>query len=169
MYLKDGVKGTGVNIEFLHVLGQYLSCLEVPWIAAGDWNMSPGELRATGWLGQVAGDMIAPSGFTCSAGGGDTLDYFVVSAGLASRCTGAGVWSAAPSSPHSPVWLTIRPVESAQDIVQRVRWKVFPARPPVGCAPKPIDFEWSWEVGSAPEAELQACWREWVQNAEQQL
>ena len=139
LYLKDGVKATGPNLEYLQILGAYLTQCKRPWVVAGDWNLNPSELKACGWLTQLSGDIIAPSAITCTGGNGDTLDYFVVSAGLSARCSARGVWTEAPSSPHSPVWLHINKVADAAPIIQRVRWKVFPSRAQVSCLlPAPL-------------------------------
>ena len=167
LYLKDGLKATGCNLEFLHILGAFLAKCGRPWIVAGDWNLNPAELRACGWLSQVSGDIVAPAGITCTSGDGDILDFYVVSAGLSSRCSAREAWTAAPSSPHSPVWLDICDVPEAAPIVQRIKWKVFPPRAPIGCRPPPLDSTWSWEPGEAL-SELHAPWKEWISHAERQ-
>eukprot|EP00973_Karenia_brevis_P056173 7811667-Karenia_brevis.AAC.1 len=82
VHLKDGIKATGCNLEFLEVLGTYIASCGEAWVAGGDWNMSPHELMASGWLTQVSGEIVASSDITCTSGHGDVLDYFVVSAGL---------------------------------------------------------------------------------------
>jgi hypothetical protein len=165
VYLKDGLKGSGVNLEILRVLGEFLTSCGCPWVAGGDWNMNPLELRRTGWLQQVSGELVAPEECTCTCGEGDVLDYFVVSAGLRSRCKAAKVWADAPCSPHSPVVMVMEQAARADPIVQRVMWKAFPAKPLIGRSREAAPVEWSWEIGAAG-LDLAGSWREWLGNAE---
>ena len=123
------------------------------------------ELRRTGWLQQVSGELVAPEECTCTCGEGDVLDYFVVLAGLRSRRKAAKVWADAPCSPHSPVVMVMEQAARADPIVQRVMWKAFPAKPHVGCSREAAPVEWSWEIGTAG-LDLAGSWQEWLGNAE---
>ena len=63
------------------------------WADAADWNMTPQELAATGWLDQIKGTILEQPGvdFTCAGSSGRVLDFAVVSKGLAPAFSPAGV------------------------------------------------------------------------------
>ena len=52
-----------------------LRCLRGPWVAGGDWNISPELLRSSRWLEIVDGVLFSPGLATC---GNNIYDYFVV-------------------------------------------------------------------------------------------
>lgn len=80
-YLHSGI---GVqaksNLDLLHLMAAALAAVTGPWILGGDWNCTPAELEATGWLSVVGGKTFAPKSDTC---GKRVIDYFVVSLNLA--------------------------------------------------------------------------------------
>ena len=56
-YLFSGVGvAAKCNLDLLDTMAFTLSGLVGPWIVGGDWNCTPEELRATGWLKKVGGD-----------------------------------------------------------------------------------------------------------------
>ena len=50
------------------------------WVIGGDWNCTPEDLLATGWLKKVGGVICAPRGPTCKC---KVYDFFVVAAPIA--------------------------------------------------------------------------------------
>jgi hypothetical protein len=61
-------------------LGRFITQLgRVPWIIGGDWNMAPGTCVIEGMNNAAA--YLDPMGATCNTG--STLDWFMVSGGLA--------------------------------------------------------------------------------------
>ena len=62
VYLRDTV---GVhaqhNLDTLHGIMLALKAVRGPWCVGGDWNCTPEELEATGWLKLVGGVIKAPS------------------------------------------------------------------------------------------------------------
>ena len=61
LYLKDSV---GMNIENKLVcqhVAAAVRCLEGPCVMAGDWNMEPGTLAKSGFLGMVYGTIFRQS------------------------------------------------------------------------------------------------------------
>jgi len=80
VYLKDTI---GVhaqhNLDTLHGMMLALKAVRGPWCVGGDWNCTPEELEATGWLKLVGGVIKAPPTPTCN---GRVIDFFVVSSSL---------------------------------------------------------------------------------------
>ena len=56
IYLKDcvGVQAQ-CNLDTLHGVKLALQAVQGPWCVGGDWNCTPEELEATGWLKLVGG------------------------------------------------------------------------------------------------------------------
>ena len=81
LYLSDGVGVAGPNLRKLSQLGAVIKGLRGPWLIAGDWNLLPHELQASGWLDIVKGHIVTPAdtSFTCRAGTGRLIDFVVAS------------------------------------------------------------------------------------------
>ena len=62
-------------------LGSFLRALQLPWVAMGDWNITPQYLQSSGFLQEVGGQIrCADVEYTCDPGGGKKashLDYLV--------------------------------------------------------------------------------------------
>ena len=56
---KGGIQAE-CNLDLLDSMAFTLSGLVGPWILGGDWNCTPDELTATGWLQKVGGVILAP-------------------------------------------------------------------------------------------------------------
>ena len=82
-------------------------CFGGPWIAMGDWNMEPKDLVQGGWLETVSGKVAATSAATCAGGAGAVLDCFVLSEAMAHLVQQIKVVDNSPTTPHSPVSLTL--------------------------------------------------------------
>ena len=110
LYLKDGIKCTGVNQKTLIDLGSWISTLSVGWAIFADWNMSPGELAASGWVHRVRGTIEAPAGVThtCSTGGGSLIDFVVFAEFLRPFFVGVEADLTTPWSPHCTIVGRIR-------------------------------------------------------------
>ncbi|CAK0829203.1 unnamed protein product, partial [Prorocentrum cordatum] len=80
VYMTSSI-GPKANAPKLANVGTLVSTVQGPWLAIGDWNMTPKELAGTGWLGLVNGSVIVPSNtdYTCTLGSGRMLDYIVAS------------------------------------------------------------------------------------------
>ena len=92
-----------------------LNTLTGPWIVGGDWNCTPEDLRATGWLKKVSGVIVAPIGSTCN---GKVYDYFVVAAAIADAVHSVHKSSDAGLTPHSPARLIFKGLPRATMIRQ---------------------------------------------------
>ena len=74
IYLYSGVGVTAkINLDLLHEIMAQMSDVTGPWFG-GDWNCSPQQLAATGWLELIGGVIHAPKRATC---GDNILDYCV--------------------------------------------------------------------------------------------
>ena len=56
------------NLDLLHKIASVVSQLGGPWLIGCDWNFTPAELIATGWLMLVGGAAVAPLPAAVSAG-----------------------------------------------------------------------------------------------------
>ena len=54
------------NLDQLESVAYTLDGLKGPFVIGGDWNCTPAELKATGWLKRVNGVIVAPSAPTCN-------------------------------------------------------------------------------------------------------
>ena len=80
LYMHDGV---GIqhetNTKLLHGTAARLCMLQGPWVLSADYNCTPKELAAMGFLKLVAGHIVHPKNKRGTAGKGRLLDFFVVS------------------------------------------------------------------------------------------
>ena len=106
LYLHDGIGlDHELNLKVLQGIAARVNLLQGPLVLSADWNGTPEELVATGFLKLIGGHIIRPVGKTCSAGKGRILDYFVVSSSMLPYVRGAFNVEDAGASPHSPVRL----------------------------------------------------------------
>ena len=101
---KGGVSAQ-CNLDLLDSMAFTILGLVGPWIIGGDWNCTPQDLAATGWLQKVGGTIHAPTAPTCND---SVYDFFVVK-----TCISSGVQSThkigdAGCTPHSPARLIFK-------------------------------------------------------------
>ena len=89
VYLWHSEGLTARNLDLLQTLAHVISRLRGPWLLAGDFNITPQELVASGWLQLVRGCCRAPQAPTC---GKKTYDFFVTSSSLAGHIAGVSVF-----------------------------------------------------------------------------
>ena len=65
VYLWHSEGLTARNLDLLQTLAQVIYRLRGPWLLAGDFNFTPQELVASGWLQLVRGRVCAPQAPTC--------------------------------------------------------------------------------------------------------
>ena len=100
---KGGV-GTKCNLDLLDTIAFTLGGLVGPWILGGDWNCTPADLAATGWLQKVGGVIHAPNAPTCN---GSVYDFFVVAAGISDQVRSTHVIGDVGLTQHSPARLEV--------------------------------------------------------------
>ena len=168
VYLQDGVGFAGVNIGILNMVAQVLRAYGGPFVLAGDFNMSPGELRESGWAHALSAKVVDAEGVpTYIAGAAATsLDFFVVSEVLMPAVVSVQVvQDSGQVKKHRPVQLRMRGM-SRDSKVQRLRKpKPFPVAQPVGCDRRPPgDYEQLIAEAQAAEGQagLDRCYDRWV-------
>ena len=59
-YLLTGHGAQGPNAKRLAALQTLLSMIRIPWVVVADWNMTPQELRASGFVEATGGEVLVP-------------------------------------------------------------------------------------------------------------
>ena len=95
---KGGVRAK-CNVDLLDSVAFTLVGLVGPWIIGGDFNCTPEELIATGWLKKVGGIVHAPKSPTCN---GSIYDFFVVAASISDQVQSTHLIGDAGLNPHHP-------------------------------------------------------------------
>lgn len=107
VYLITGTGMTDDNLNILRQLQVLQSLVNMPLILAGDWNCTPQELAATGWLEEC---MLVPCvpdvASTCTVGD-RVLDFFVISHCLQPLVKAVTADFEVPWKPHCAVRLDI--------------------------------------------------------------
>ena len=89
----------------LEALAVAIKTVRGPWVVGADWNFTPEELVASGWLEIVDGIVIAPDAPTCHQ---KTYDYFVVSRKTKQAVVGIQQLTDVGIEPHTPSRLILR-------------------------------------------------------------
>ena len=110
-----------------------LATLKGPWVLAADFQCTPAQLEATGWLKMVEGKVVAPKMATCM---GRTIDYFIVAEDLGGATVEAVAIGDALCKPHSPVRLYIRANPRAMVVRALKKMVTLEAKLPHGPAQK---------------------------------
>ena len=134
VYLWHSEGLTARNLDLLQTLAQVTSRLRGPWLLAGDFNITPQELVASGWLQLVRRCCCAPLAPTC---GKKMYDFFVTSSSLAGLIAGVSVVHNGRFHPHSPVRLWLMGKVRRKMVRQLVTPTKIPAVLPSGCAADP--------------------------------
>ena len=130
VYLEPGLRASGLNLWLLEVLAACILCFDGFWIAMGDWNMEPKDLAQAGWLDTVSGKVAATSAATCAGRAGAVLNFFVLSEAMAHLVQQVKVVDNSPTTPHSPVTLTLTVTSWGYRVLARRRPKPFPTQVP---------------------------------------
>ena len=111
IYLHDVVGPSATkNTDIPEQVACILKGLAGSWIIGGDWNCSPDELRATGWLTLIGAEIQAPKDSTCH---GKVYDFFVVKRDLCGAIFSVKTVADDIFYPHSPVRLLLRAASRA--------------------------------------------------------
>ena len=89
LYLRTAEGMSEGNVEVLHQAFTLASSFSGLVLMGGDWNMTPTELYESPWVRYLGLKLITPPklGYTCTAGTGRLIDYFVASDKLADLIT----------------------------------------------------------------------------------
>jgi hypothetical protein len=147
------------------------SCRPLPVLGSpgGDWNGSPEELAASGWLNLVGGVVAAPALPTCHE---SSYDYFVVSRSLAHAVYRVIRISDGDFTPHYPTRLLLRSNPRAILVRQLRRPRMFAAAVPFGPLDQRHDAETPFlgvAAASSAELDLHEEYARWLRAAEAHL
>ena len=104
IYLIDSVGLNEANKLILQEVTAAVKSLKGPWVIAGDWNLSPEILAASGFLQMIGGALFSPADPTCND---NRYDFFVVSKALSFAVVGAQRVDGVHMKPHRPVRLLL--------------------------------------------------------------
>lgn len=128
VYLEDTIGIVAkCNLDFLQAIGADLALVSGCWILCGDWNCTPDELSATGWLDLVDATIHAPAAATCN---GNIYDIFVGQRRFPFAVHSVHTIGDAVCKPHSPSRLFLRAAPRCIMVRGLRRPKGFRARLP---------------------------------------
>ena len=105
LYLIDTVGLNEANKLILEEVTVAVKSLKGPWVIAGDWNLSPETLAASGFLQMIGGALFSPADPTCND---NRYGFFVVSKALSFAVVGAQRVDGVHMKPHRLVRLLLR-------------------------------------------------------------
>ena len=143
-------------------MGETLRALNRPFVVGGDFNMSPSELKDSGWVQAIGGAVISPGAWTCRKGkdevDGSEIDFFVVDGQLAPWATSYPV-DCLSTRPHRGIMLELAIPAGESFKHRQVRTPVpFPNERPMGPPmappttrkrPKVLPSRWTLMLSSA--------------------
>ena len=107
----DQHDGTGLkNRAIMMMIGILTETMGIPFVVAGDMNMTPQKMADTGWVDSIMGKIVATEEATCrptAAHTGRVLDYFVISDWLAPLVHSIELVQNDAYQPHCVVELTL--------------------------------------------------------------
>ena len=176
VYAHTGAEAQGLNADLLEGLARELNGLRLPFIAGGDWNMSPAALAATGFATRLKGIIVAPDATTYRSGGAEsTLDFFVVSECLRPSAQDMRVIENADVPKRFPVELVLSGRPRAESVLTLARPPPRPAAAPIACAPQVREEErWAEKLPAnfgdldkeTIQMRLDGRYREWAGKAD---
>ena len=149
--------------DFFGVLAQWLMEKDTPFVLAGDWNVSPQELRAHTWVQLLNASIVHPNAVTCDQGQGTEIDFYVVSTAMADFMHRTAVIRGGPTWPHRPVAVLFDGIMQKCWNQELVRIKSFPFELPIGCAE---DYQ---EPVFEESTNALDMWKKWVHVLEKRL
>jgi len=157
VYLQDGVGLSELNLSLLQEVACVAKSLNGPWVLAGDFNMEPATLAASGFLQLAGGHIVAPKHATCH---NSVYDYFVVSDSFLPCVRGIARVDNSGLHPHFPVRLFL--AGDGRRHLQRclARPSVVPGVLPFGPLPDPTLFK-VVRPAAASEDELNRAAEAW--------
>ena len=133
------------NLDMMQAIGAVLATLKGPWVICADWQGTPEDLEQTGWMKMIGGVIVAPEMATCHK---RTIDFFVISEGLASSSRGAVTVGDALCKPHKPARLYLEAGARRTVIRTLGSMGTFGAKLPFGPLNK-VEYDISEEQGLA--------------------
>ena len=107
-YWTCGIGMTGENITKASQIMAFLMKHNLPFIILADWNMQPDELKSSGFLRKIGGEVLVPKGVMSTCSSGRMLDYGVVSLRLRPSIEDLDPVLSVPWSSHLGLRLRLR-------------------------------------------------------------
>ena len=112
VYLWSGQGPGPANTQLLASIAQVIKAVGLPWMAFGDWQMSPADLLSTKWLEHQSGTIIRqPEHVTATcwqSAAGTYIDYFVASPWMTHLLTGKGLDPNSPWGTHAAITVSMQ-------------------------------------------------------------
>ena len=143
-YGKTQLGAKGENLEMATAIPMLARIIELPYLAGGDFNMTPLQLDKTDMLKKSLSKMLMPSRSTCitkSWNAGTTIDFFLVAAGIESFFEAPIVDEDADLATHRPVCMAMKIHHKPSYFKKLVLPPALPVVRPVGPAPQ-ADRHW---------------------------
>ena len=138
VYLHDSEGLSERNLALLEVLAAALRTLRGPWVAGGDWNLTPQQVGSTNILDVMCGQIVAPTMPTCHQ---SVYDYFVVPRCIAHAVVAVQRIDDAGLSPHWPTRLVLRSDMQRMRVREIVRPPRIPGTLPAGPQSPPPTYD----------------------------
>ncbi len=170
-------QGAGKQLPLLSHIIQRVVAYGLPCILAGDWQISPQELRNTGITRMLDAEILS-SGMPTNLLSGGELDYFVVSRSILAQGAEVSVDPSGAFSPHMAVRLSLAMCTGNEQRERRLRVpRLLPIDRPVGPLPiPPYAVDWTtWNAEETapgtpdPSHTLSKMAEEWYAGAEIEL
>ena len=135
VYLTPSEGAAKSNLAKLANLGSFIRSLRTPWLALGDWNMTPGELDASGWPQEVEASFLVPSDteFTSWSGPGRLLDFGLLGGGARGLIRGITSDDSGPWTAHKAIIVDICPAPEWSEALVVSIPRPFLHPPPAAC------------------------------------
>jgi hypothetical protein len=132
-WLRHSEGATEENLCILQVLADALHALRGPWVACGDWNLTPEALTATGWVEYMEAVIVCTDAVTCNS---SVYDFFVVPRSFMHAVVAVQRIGEC-FKPHWPVRLLLCGDARRKMVMQLQRPSLIPAVLPFGPKLKP--------------------------------
>jgi hypothetical protein len=163
VYLKDSDGLSQTHMTLLEAAAACLNTVAGPWVAAGDWNMSPELLASSGWLKMVDGVVFATQLPTCHQ---STYDYFVVHRSIAHAVVAVQRLEDGGLFPHYPTRLLVRGNARRYMVRELVKPRLVAGELPAGPPNRPPSY---FATVGAIETDLNLAAMMWYETAREEL
>ena len=138
-----GISGKPIagQLQTLAALGQLVKGCGLPFVIAGDWQVSPAALAESKFPHRMGAEIMAPEGPT-NLRSGSTLDYFVISRSISAAVSQVQARHDLYLSPHVPVIASIATRSKLGVSYALSQPRVLPVGHPQGPVPRPASVDW---------------------------
>jgi hypothetical protein len=139
-----GISGKPIagQLQTLAALGQFVKSCALPFIIAGDWQVSPAVLAESRFPHRLGAEILAPDGPT-NLRSGSTIDYFVVSRVIAAAVSQVQARHDLYLAPHVPVIASVATRSKLGINYALAQPKVLPVGHPQGPVPRSSSVDWT--------------------------